>query len=243
VDDVEDAFVNVEEAGLRGGILGSLVSVGLLDSALGTAGFLAALATVGLGGIGFLSRVLVPGLEVVLDDAEDVDEADLVDLASSPAVGLVLPVDDAAVGLADDVVVLAEVVVLLADPAVLVVVGFVVVVDSFLAGVALVAGVAGLLTTLPGVGLDVAVVLEAGVVVFLGEAVVAAEVFFSSFLVSFSSDFLGLGAGDLSLTGVAGVSSMLGMLRLATPAVTPATDSSFTLFSSGSNSTSSSPPS
>lgn len=122
---VEDGvFDRVEEVGRLGGSLASLVSgFGLVESVLGTVGFLVA-ETSGLVGIAFRSMGFAAAPVVGVFRATLPPEAteelvdpvpDLVDLASSP--GLVLPAKEADAGLVE-VVRLAEDAVVAALPAV-----------------------------------------------------------------------------------------------------------------------------
>jgi len=232
----------VEEVGRRGGIL-SLVSVlGLERSVLGTAGFL--VAESGLEGIGFLSKGLVTPvfgvcLETPVDVAEDVLEPDLLDLASSTAftAGFVLPATEADVG--RDAVVLVAVVAADAGfvaATVLAGVGLVVF-SSFLSGADFARTELGALALVlaagtvldPGVGFLAG---DPGVAFFVGDGV--SDFFWEDDAAGFwsdscleglsisatSSDFeslRGVGSGDRSLIGVAGVTASSGILRLATP--------------------------
>ena len=228
----------VEEVGRRGGIL-SLVSVlGLERSVLGTAGFL--VAESGLEGIGFLSKGLVAPvlgvcLETPVDVAEDVLEPDLLDLASSTAftAGFVLPATAADVG-RDAVVLVADAGFVAAT--VLAGVGLVVF-SSFLTGADFARTELGALALVLAAGtvLDPVVGFlegDPGVAFFVGDGV--SDFFWEDDAAGFwsdsgleglsisatSSDFeslRGVGSGDRSLTGVAGVTASSGILRLATP--------------------------
>ena len=246
-DAEDEALDRVEEVGRFGGSLAaSLVSGFVLTASVrGTAGFLVAELS-GLLGIGLRSGGLVAadlGVVLVVPDAteEPVDPPDFVDLASSPGfvllpavaeVGLVAVVFVAdVVDLAPAVGLVVVVVDLAVAGALVVAVGFVVVFDattagSFLRGTDLETEDLGI--GFPEFAFDAVVGLL--VADFLGVA------FGSSFLTAssacslvtlgVSSPFLGEGAGDLSLTGVAGVMATSGMESAARALVTGATLSS-----------------
>ena len=242
--DIEDeALDRVDEAGRFGGSFAASLVSGLVLAASavrGTAGFLVADVS-GLLGIGFRSNGLVAadlGVARMLPDATDepVDPPDLVDFASSPGfdllpivaeVGLVAVVLVAAVVVLEAAVGLVVVVVVLAVEEAFVEAGVLVDVfdttpgASFLAGTDLDTDDLG--AGLPGVALDAA----AGLVVadFLG-ADLDSSFFVAEASVAASSSFLGEGAGDLSLTGVAGVTATSGMESEARASVTGATLSS-----------------
>lgn len=250
VEAEEEALDSVEEVGRFGGSLAASLVSGFVLAASAvrdTTGFLVAEVS-GLLGIGFRSSGLVAadlGVALTLPDATDEpeDPPDFVDFRSSP--GFVLLPAVAEVGLVPDVLV-AEVVVLadavglaavavdlavveaLVDVAVLVVV-FDAPGVSFLAGTDLGTG-AGF----PGVALDAAI----GLVVadLLGLAFGASLLEADSSVAS--SSFLGEGAGDLSLTGVAGVTATSGMESEASASVTGATLSVMSTEVSGSGSSS-----
>ena len=250
VEAEEEALDSVEEVGRFGGSLAASLVSGFVLAASAvrdTTGFLLAEVS-GLLGIGFRSSGLVAadlGVALTLPDATDEpeDPPDFVDFRSSP--GFVLLPAVAEVGLVPDVLV-AEVVVLadavglaavavdlavveaLVDVAVLVVV-FDAPGVSFLAGTDLGTG-AGF----PGVALDAAI----GLVVadLLGLAFGASLLEADSSVAS--SSFLGEGAGDLSLTGVAGVTATSGMESEASASVTGATLSVMSTEVSGSGSSS-----
>ena len=250
VEAEEEALDSVEEVGRLGGSLAASLVSGFVLAASAvrdTTGFLVAEVS-GLLGIGFRSSGLVAadlGVALTLPDATDEpeDPPDFVDFRSSP--GFVLLPAVAEVGLVPDVLV-AEVVVLadavglaavavdlavveaLVDVAVLVVV-FDAPGVSFLAGTDLGTG-AGF----PGVALDAAI----GLVVadLLGLAFGASLLEADSSVAS--SSFLGEGAGDLSLTGVAGVMATSGMESEASASVTGATLSVMSTEVSGSGSSS-----
>ena len=250
VEAEEEALDRVEEVGRFGGSLAASLVSGFVLAASAvrdTTGFLLAEVS-GLLGIGFRSSGLVAadlGVALTLPDATDEpeDPPDFVDFRSSP--GFVLLPAVAEVGLVPDVLV-AEVVVLadavglaavavdlavveaLVDVAVLVVV-FDAPGVSFLAGTDLGTG-AGF----PGVALDAAI----GLVVadLLGLAFGASLLEADSSVAS--SSFLGEGAGDLSLTGVAGVTATSGMESEASASVTGATLSVMSTEVSGSGSSS-----
>ena len=250
VEAEEEALDSVEEVGRFGGSLAASLVSGFVLAASAvrdTTGFLLAEVS-GLLGIGFRSSGLVAadlGVALTLPDATDEpeDPPDFVDFRSSP--GFVLLPAVAEVGLVPDVLV-AEVVVLadavglaavavdlavveaLVDVAVLVVV-FDAPGVSFLAGTDLGTG-AGF----PGVALDAAI----GLVVadLLGLAFGASLLEADSSVAS--SSFLGEGAGDLSLTGVAGVMATSGMESEASASVTGATLSVMSTEVSGSGSSS-----
>ena len=250
VEAEEEALDSVEEVGRLGGSLAASLVSGFVLAASAvrdTTGFLVAEVS-GLLGIGFRSSGLVAadlGVALTLPDATDEpeDPPDFVDFRSSP--GFVLLPAVAEVGLVPDVLV-AEVVVLadavglaavavdlavveaLVDVAVLVVV-FDAPGVSFLAGTDLGTG-AGF----PGVALDAAI----GLVVadLLGLAFGASLLEADSSVAS--SSFLGEGAGDLSLTGVAGVTATSGMESEASASVTGATLSVMSTEVSGSGSSS-----
>lgn len=250
VEAEEEALDSVEEVGRLGGSLAASLVSGFVLAASAvrdTTGFLLAEVS-GLLGIGFRSSGLVAadlGVALTLPDATDEpeDPPDFVDFRSSP--GFVLLPAVAEVGLVPDVLV-AEVVVLadavglaavavdlavveaLVDVAVLVVV-FDAPGVSFLAGTDLGTG-AGF----PGVALDAAI----GLVVadLLGLAFGASLLEADSSVAS--SSFLGEGAGDLSLTGVAGVTATSGMESEASASVTGATLSVMSTEVSGSGSSS-----
>ena len=252
VEAEEEALDRVEEVGRFGGSLAASLVSGFVLAASAvrdTTGFLLAEVS-GLLGIGFRSSGLVAadlGVALTLPDPDATDEPedppDFVDFRSSP--GFVLLPAVAEVGLVPDVLV-AEVVVLadavglaavavdlavveaLVDVAVLVVV-FDAPGVSFLAGTDLGTG-AGF----PGVALDAAI----GLVVadLLGLAFGASLLEADSSVAS--SSFLGEGAGDLSLTGVAGVTATSGMESEASASVTGATLSVMSTEVSGSGSSS-----
>ena len=237
----EGVFDRVEEVGRLGGSLASLVSgFGLVESVLGTVGFLVA-DTSGLVGIAFRSmgfaaapvvgvfRATVPpeATEELVDPVPD-----LVDLASSP--GLALPAKEADAGLVE-VVRLAEDAAVAALPAVagLVAAGVVRVAPGFVAAVFAAPGVGFAAPAFAAAAgaLGVALVADlapadglAPVEVFLGETDVAttagAGVSWTAETcgISAGGSVRGVGAGDISLTGVAGVTATSGMARLDTAA-------------------------
>jgi len=246
-DAEDEALDRVEEVGRFGGSLAaSLVSGFVLTASVrGTAGFLVAELS-GLLGIGLRSGGLVAadlGVVLVVPDAteEPVDPPDFVDLASSPGfvllpavaeVGLVVVVFVAdVVDLAPAVGLVVVVVDLAVAGALVVAVGFVVVFDattagSFLRGTDLETEDLGI--GFPEFAFDAVVGLL--VADFLGVAFgspfFTASSACSLVTLGVSSSFLGEGAGDLSLTGVAGVMATSGMESAARALVMGATLSS-----------------